>query len=427
MNIAFVTQALPYLPCRDGFRLYAANVLRSLARRHRVDLISLLRDDDDRHLDWAREHCATLSTLPLKKGRNVLAPVNLVATYAWGRPFEHRGKMSSLLTAGMRSRQWDVLHVEGGYAGGLIPSRLPLPRVLSLHDSWKLRCAQMAKCGPTWRERLYYNILNQIEPRYERLVYPRFDRCVVVGGTDAIAIRSLAPSSQVAIIPNGIDTEYYHPAPARMGGASLVFHGNLEYAPNVQAAMEFSREIFPLIQRQVPQAEFHLVGAKPAKQIREMASWPGIRLSADLPDLRNALCSSRVYVCPMRYGTGVKNKLLEAMALGLPIISYPEAIQGITCTPGKHLLLADDPQGFARLALDLLHDPQRGEEMGRAARQLVEEDFSWESRAESFEGLYLEAIEAHGSRGNLRRLSRQARGGQALALSEEAPAERLDA
>jgi glycosyltransferase involved in cell wall biosynthesis len=334
--------------------------------------------------------------------------------------------MSSILTEGLRSRRWDVLHVEGGYAGGLIPPNLPIPRILSLHDSWKLRCAQMAKCSPTWRERLYYNILNQIEPRYERLVYPRYDHCVVVGGADAGAIRSAAPHCQVAIIPNGIDTEYYHPLSVKLGNSSFVFHGNLEYAPNVQTAMEFAREIFPLIQKQVPQAVFNLIGAKPAKEIREIAAWPGIRLSANLPDLRESLCSSRVYVCPMRYGTGVKNKLLEAMALGLPIISYPEAVKGIACTPGKHLLVADDPQEFARLSLDLLHRPGRAEEIGRAARQFVEENFSWESRADSFEGLYRQAIEDRRRRNNLRCLSRQAVGGHGPGMSEAAPAEHLD-
>jgi len=426
MKIAFVTQALPYLPCQDGFRLYAANVLRCLARRHEVDLISFARDGDNAHLDWAREHCATVTTLPINKGKSLLTPLNLLATYAWGRPLEHRKRMASILSEGLRSRQWDLLHVEGGYVGGLIPPNMPVPRVLSLHDSWKLRCATMAQCSETWRERLYYHTLNQIEPRYERMVYPRFDHCVVVGGTDALAIRSVAPQCHVAVIPNGIDTEYYHPIPARLNNSSFVFHGNLEYAPNVQAATEFAREILPLIRRQIPQAEFHLVGANPTAQIQEIASSPGIRLSANLPDLRNALCSSRVYVCPMRYGTGVKNKLLEAMALGLPIISYPEAIKGIGCAPGKHLLVADDAQEFARMALDLLSNPKRAEEIGRAARRLVVENFSWESRAENFEELYRRAIGERTRPNHLRSLSRPSPGGQTLAHAEESRARHLD-
>jgi polysaccharide biosynthesis protein PslH len=421
MNIVFVTQALPYLPARDGFRLYAANLLRSLARHHDIDLASLLREGESDHLTWARDHCKTLLTLRTKTNRDLLTPINLFATYAWGKPLQHRRTISSFLTGGSRSRRWDVLHVEGGYAGGLVPSDLILPRVLSVHDSWKLRCAEMAKCSPTRRERLYHTLVSQIEPRYERLVFPRFDSCVVVGETDARAIRSVAPSSQVVVIPMGIDTEYYRPMSVKTDGASFVFHGNLEYAPNIQAAMEFARLIFPLIRRHAPQAVFRLVGAKPAKEIREIASWPGVRLSADLPDLRNTLCSSSVYVCPLRYGTGVKNKLLEAMALALPIISYPEGVNGIDCIPEKHLLLADDPQEFARLALDLLNNPPHAQELGRAARQFVEENFSWESRARSFERLYLQAIENRSRQSNLRNPFPHSMRGQTLVTSEAVP------
>jgi len=394
MNIAFMTQSLPYLPARDGFRLYAANLLRCLARRHQIDLISLLTEDDFDHLAWAREHCDSLLTLPLKKNRDLLTLPSLWATYVWGKPLRHRKRISSILAVGMQSRHWDVLHVEGGYAGGLVPSTLPIPRVLSVHDSWKLRCAQMATCSPTRRERLYYTLLKQVEPRYERLVYPRFDSCVVVADSDARALRAAAPLCKPAVIPNGIDTEYFQPRPAKTEGASVIFHGNLGYAPNIQAGLEFARVIFPLIRKQAPQAVFHLVGSKPAKEIREIASWPGMILSADLPDLREALCSAHVYVCPLRYGSGVKNKLLEAMALHLPIVSYPEAVAGIDCVPGKHLLLADSPQDFARWTLDLLHNPQRREEMGQAARQHVEDNFSWDSRARCLERLYLCAIES---------------------------------
>ena len=105
MNIAFITQALPYLPAQDGFRLYAANLLRSLARRHQIDLISLLTEDDFDHLAWAKEHCDSLLTLPLKKNRDLLTLPSLLATYAWGKPLRHRKRISSILAVGMQSRR----------------------------------------------------------------------------------------------------------------------------------------------------------------------------------------------------------------------------------------------------------------------------------------------------------------------------------
>src|SRR5205823_4796652 len=111
----------------------------------------------------------------------------------------------------------------------------------------------------------------------------------------------------------------------------LVFHGHMGYAPNVRAACDFVDEILPLVRREVSGATLHLVGAAPHPNIEELARRPGIRLSANLPDLRQAVSSARVYVSPIRHGTGVKNKILEAMAMRLPIVCFPDSIEGIDC------------------------------------------------------------------------------------------------
>jgi glycosyltransferase involved in cell wall biosynthesis len=281
-----------------------------------------------------------------------------------------------------------VLHVEGGYAGGLVPPDLPIPKVLSLHDSWTLRCEEMLKCSQTTRERLYYTFLKYYEPRYERLVYPRFDSCTVVAQQDLEEVRRTVPEARVDLIPYGTDTEYFHPIPVEKQAGVLVLHGHLGYAPNIEAALEFASEIFPLIQRQMPSATFHLVGASPSPKIQALASRRGISISADLPDLRAAVCSGEIYVSAIRHGTGLKSKILEAMAMRLPIVCYPGSTVGIEAVPGQHLLVAGNAQEFAGSVLDLLSNPDHAEEMARAARRLVEERYSWESRARAYEELY---------------------------------------
>lgn len=392
MNLLFVTQALPYLPAQDGFRLYAANLLRELARRHRVDVISLLEENDAEHLGWCREHCASLTTFPLADTASLLKPFQFAATYGLGRPLYPRRKVAAAIRSGFADRRWDVLHVEGGYAGGLIPDGLPIPRILSLHDSWQKRCEQMSHCGPTPRERSYYRLLSRVEPRYERFVYPRFDRCVVVAEGDAKAVRYTVPGARVAVISNGIDTDYFRPQLAKALNPVLTFHGNFAYAPNIEAALHFADDIFPLVRRQSPDITFHLVGARPAESVAQLAHRPGIALSADLPDLREAVGSARIYVCAIQHGSGVKNKLLEAMAMGIPIVCYPESAAGIECVAGKHLLIARNPETFANAVLWLLRNPERCAEMARAALTLVQEKYSWESRSRAFEGIYEQVL-----------------------------------
>lgn len=392
MNLLFVTQALPYLPAQDGFRLYAANLLREFAQRHQVDLISLLQEDDDQHVDWCREYCASVTTFSAKETSNFFKPFQFAATYGLGRPLYGRREIAAEIRRGLAERRWDVLHVEGGYVGGLIPDGLPIPRILSLHDSWKIRCEQMSRCSPTRRERNYYRILSRVEPRYERLVYPRFDRCVVVAESDARAVQATVPDTKVVVISNGIDTDYYRPLPLKTSNTILVFHGNLGYAPNVQAAVHFADQIFPLIRTQSADVIFHLVGARPAHAVTQLALREGITLSADLPDLRETVASARIYVCPIRHGSGVKNKLLEAMAMGLPIVCYPESAVGIDCIPGKHLLIARNPEMFANAVLWLLRNPEKCTEIAAAAHSLVEGKYSWESRSRAFEDIYQQVL-----------------------------------
>jgi glycosyltransferase involved in cell wall biosynthesis len=391
MRIGMVTEALPYLPSRGGFRLYGGNLIRHLSRQHEIHLVSLLRDDDEDHLAWAREYCASIETIPVRSTAKLLAPASLLAAHLWGRPLQHRRALAEILRR--RSRDWDVVHVEGGYMGGIVPPALARRAVLSLHDSWTLRCQEMLRCAQSWHERAYYTVLTYHEPRYERLVYPRFARCIVVADRDLEAVGATVPAARVELIPYGTDSEYFHAVPVDKQKKDIVFHSHLGYAPNVEAALEFADEIFPLVRKEVPDATFHLVGAAPGPKIQALASRPGIRISADLPDLRAAVCSASIYACAIRHGTGLKSKVLEAMAMKMPIVCYPGSTVGISAVSGRHLLVAETPAQFARYVVDLMNDPARAQTMAEAGRALVEEHYSWESRARTYETLYGTIVE----------------------------------
>src|ERR1700687_672767 len=395
MNIGIVSQALPFLPSRGGFRLYGANLMRHLSQRHTIELISLLEDGDEEHLDWPRQYCSDVLAVPNTNLNVVRRLANVASAYLWVRPLVGAKEIATMLRAGVAARRWDVLHVEGAYAGGLVPSDLPIPKVLSLHDSWTLRCAEMLKCSQSGREKLYYTFLKYYEPRYERLVYPRFDFCTVVAAPDLKEVRKIVPNARIDLIPYGTDTEYFHPLPVEKQASVLVFHSHLGYAPNIEAALEFANDVFPLIQREVPTAVFHLVGASPGAKIQALASRPGVRISADLPDLRGAVCSGQIYVSAIRHGTGLKSKILEAMAMGMPIVCYPGSTVGIEAVPGQHLLVTEDAQEFAASVLRLLRNPDSAEQIAQAARLLVVEKYSWESRARAYEELYERTRQSH--------------------------------
>lgn len=400
MKIGWISSSLPYLPSRGGFRISGANLIKRLSRRHAIDLIAILREDDANHLDWVAPYCESVVTFPLRPRSLLGRAVNFVSTYALGKQLNCRAELQAAVHLGFQAKKWDLIHVEGGFVGGIVPVELPLAKILSVHDAEVLRAEEMLHCALSFRQKMQYRMRKVTEPRYERLVYPGYERCVVFAERDREFNERLIPAAKFTVIPNGIDLDFYQPQPAKKQPARMVFHGHLSYPPNVQAALEFANDVFPLILAQLPGAVFSLVGASPAPEIRALASRPGITLDADLPDLRAALCAASVYVCPVRYGTGIKNKILEAMALNLPIVGYPGSTAGIECVSGEHLFVVDEPREFADQVLAMLEAPDLAERTARAGRRLVEEKYSWEVRATSYEQLYEQVIAERRAAGN---------------------------
>ncbi|HXR96769.1 MAG TPA: glycosyltransferase family 4 protein [Terriglobales bacterium] len=396
MRIGFVSQTFPYLPSRDGFRIYGANLIRTLAARHEIELISIVNGESACELAWADGYCARVYGIAPPPPSLPGKLVNLVSLYARGRPLTGRHELNAALRRGAAERRWDVLHVEGRTAGGMVDGPALAPSVLSLHDAESLRATEMRHCPLTRMERIDYALTRRWGPRYDRMVYPRFDCNTVVSGRDAEFLRDLVPRARFEVIPHGIDADYFQPLPGPKNPYEIVFHGHLGYPPNVQAASDFARDVLPLIRRQVPRVRLHLVGANPREEVLHLAADPAVRISANLPDLRAAVSLAAVYVCPVRYGTGLKNKLLEAMAMRMPVVAYhPGSTSGIECVLGKHLLGASEPEDFARQVVTLLAEPARAENLAAAARNLILERYSWESRARTYEALYKSVIARH--------------------------------
>jgi glycosyltransferase involved in cell wall biosynthesis len=400
MRIGFLSEAVPYLPCREGFRIYGANLIRCLSRNHQLDLIALAGNEDRSHLDWAKSHTASLATIGVGAHRPGARIANAVSSYLLGRPRHYRATFAGLVDRARDDRRWDVLHVEGPFAGGLAGD-LSLPKILSVHDSTTARWRDLARRAPSMGLRVRAVLMGLYARRYERLVYPRFDRCVVVTEKEREALMRIAPTAKIEVIGNGTDTVYFSPEPMQSAAeAALVFHGNLSYPPNVDGALEFAEHVFPHVLEQCPTATFHLVGADPAPEIRRLLSRPGIRLSANVADVRPSLAGARIYVCGIRHAGGIKNKLLEAMAMALPVVTYAGATSGIDCEDETHMLAVETREEFGRRVVELLRDPDRARVLGDNARRLMVESYSWESRAGEFERLYRDAIGGARTRAN---------------------------
>jgi glycosyltransferase involved in cell wall biosynthesis len=394
MKILWLSQEPPCLPARNGFALYGASLLRHLAGRHEVDLISFTVPGQETACDWGRKICATATAIPYRSLSLPSRVTSLANQFARGRAMNPRAALEQVVGEDLKRGRWDLVHVEGGYAGGLLGS-IGVPALLSVHDAETLRLRELANCGSGPLPKVRFRLLEALEARFERIVYPRFDLCLVVNQRDKDVIGQIAPDARVKVLPNGVDVEYFSPlAPHVARPCSIVFHGNLSYPPNAEAAIHLAREILPLLRERRPETTLQIVGSQAGADVLALGRIPGISLVVDADDLRPHLGAASVYACGVSHGSGIKNKILEAMAMALPVVSYRAAASGIGAHEGREILLADTAGEFAAAVEKLFADAERAQAQGRAAREFVSERYCWGSRARELEAIYQEMLEA---------------------------------
>ncbi len=288
---------------------------------------------------------------------------------------------------------YDVVHLFGGvqvYEFRHLARRFP--NLIVPYESYSLfmeRAVERADSPPQKAM-----LLAQLEAvrRFESWMFDGFDRVVVVADRDAEALRSLNPDLPIEVIPNGVDIEYFSPGDYEPEEPIVLFTGNLEYEPNQDAARYLLDEIMPAVWESRPDARLMLIGPNPPPDIREAES-ERVQVTGKVPDLRPYFERAMVYVAPLRMGAGIKNKVLEALAMRRPVVATPLSCDGIKVEHGKHLLIAEDTEKFIRAVLTLLDDGRLRRRLGVAGRELIESCYTWEGVAERYRQLYLALIE----------------------------------
>ena len=219
---------------------------------------------------------------------------------------------------------------------------------------------------------------------FERAVAKRADLCAFVSEAEAALFREasgLGPERIVAI-DNGVALDYFDPeadfpAVERDDGPLIVFTGQMDYRPNVEAVDSFAKQAFPAIRAVHPDARLAIVGRNPVKPVQALAALPGVIVTGAVADVRGWLAGADVVVAPLRIARGIQNKVLEAMAMARPVMASPQAAEGIDARDGEHLLIAANPADEAAKVIALLSDAEAARRLGRAARARMEERYRW--------------------------------------------------
>ena len=195
------------------------------------------------------------------------------------------------------------------------------------------------------------------------------------------------------VIPNGVDLEFFSPLAQPAPRQHLVFTGSMDWRPNQDAARYFAHEILPLLRQVRPELECTFVGRSPPPDIQSLAAVPGFKLTGTVEDVRPYVERAAVYVVPLRIGGGSRLKILEALAMGRPVVSTTVGAEGLDVVNERHLLLADDPASFAKAVLRALDDRELCERLVAQGRRLVEQHYGWDALAEQFSGFIQEVVE----------------------------------
>jgi polysaccharide biosynthesis protein PslH len=375
-------------PPAIGSAVIAYHWARILARRHQVDLLCTEHDWQPRWDRFLARH--GMGRPPVRahrrtRLRQALAPL-------WGLPPATVRVDAQRLVDDLRSRGavYDAAIV-------VAPSQLRVaerlrtlcPVIFVPYDSVPLVARSRRGRRASALERAREIVETPLWARIERQRYPGLDAVVFVANADAAeASRGWTGDERrrLSVIPNGVDAEYFHPEVAADGRFDLVFTGNLWTAESMMAAEWFVGEVLPGIRRLRAGATLLLAGRSPhAALVRLAAADRGIQLRPDVPDIRPHIAAGDVYVCPMVSGSGVKNRLLEAMSMGRAIVATGSCASALSLRPGEEVAVADDADAFAGAVARLLQEREERQRLGSAARQAVLGRFSWEAAVANVE------------------------------------------
>jgi polysaccharide biosynthesis protein PslH len=388
MRVLFLATRFPVPPWR-GDQIRAHYQLKHLATQHEITL-AVLTDDAPPPAMRAVVEAWGVKVRVVSLGR--IGALGALGRVLAGdrRPFQTlwylRARARRELAALLRTERFDLVHAQLVRTAAYLPDRPRPPVVVDFIDAMSANMARRAahSSGPVaWVAALEAGRLR----RFERALLERIAVGLVVAREDA----DLIAPDRIRVVPNGVDGALFRFDPTERARPRVIFGGNLGYFPNVDAAIWLAREIFPLIRAAVPAAELRLVGARPTRAVRALAALPGVSVAADVPSMADELAAARVALLPMRAGTGLQNKVLEALAVGTPVVTTARATAAFAVIPGHHLLVEERAADLARATAGLLAPSAQAVALARAGRRLVEERYLWESAAAALGAVWIEA------------------------------------
>jgi glycosyltransferase involved in cell wall biosynthesis len=398
MNILFLSTWFPFPP-DNGSKIRAYYLLKALGAAHRVTLVAFAPGrDSEPYIEHLGDTALHVHPVPEDVYRYVDLPRAVKFFSPISLAFWPSAAMRCQIEEVARSQAFDaVVAVQTPVAGYAL--RFPdMPKILDVDTALSYQMYESYAAQERLPARGLAWLTWQKAHLYDRWVFSKFDACTVVADWERDFLRAMvrSSSSSVEIFPNGVDCTHNHSGLAETQPHTLVYNGALTYSANYDAMQYFLAEIYPLIQRQLPDVTLTITGSTKGVDLDGLRLDESVHLTGYVDDVRQPVARSAACVVPIRQGGGTRLKILEAMALGTPVVATSKGAEGLDMIDGEHLLIADAPDAFAEAVVNVLRDTELRRRLATHARALVEARYDWGPIGQQFVELVEEVTAKRG-------------------------------
>lgn len=395
MNVLMLTQVLPFPP-DSGPKIKTYNVIKYLAGQHYVTIVSFVRGDQSEDVRRLERYCQAVYTVPMKRGL-IQDGTAMARSLFSGRPWmmmrDERKSMRDLIDHLTAEKRFDVVHADQLNMSQYAERVSGAFKVLDAHNALWLLYKRLWKTMPAGPRKWLLGRDWRLLKSYEGRIVREFDAILAVSNEDKAALEEAAGKPvDVTVIPIAIDTDEVSVIEREAHPTHILHIGTMYWPPNIDAVAWFIREVYPLIRRRRPDVEFDVVGKRPPDELLALNDdGLGINFTGYVDDPAPYQRRAAMMVVPLRAGGGMRVKILNALAQGIPIVSTELGAEGIQVTPGRDILLSDTPADLADVCLQLLDDPGLGRRMAENGRRLAKERYDYRIACQPLDDVYAEA------------------------------------
>ncbi len=394
MRILYLVHRIPYPPDK-GDKIRSFRWLSHLARNHEVHLVTLLDDEGDRpHVAALDRYCQSVHVAVMPRlASGISAARRLLGGDPLSLAWFHQADSQRAVDAILARENIDVALCFSSTTAEYLKHHPSVPRVMDMVDVDSSKFASYSERERLFRRRLYAMEGKRLAA-YEEEIARDFDATVLCTEPEAAMLRVRVPEARVDVIGNGVDLPSSSLIPAERSEPRLLFIGAMDYLPNIDAVVFAAKEVLPRIRKSVPGANFHIVGRNPTRDVVELGSLPGVEVHGAVDSLEPHLAAAAAALIPLRIARGIQNKVLEAMAWELPVVTTPKILSSLGAVRGKHLEVGETADALAHAAINVLENREAARSMGAAARRFVADRFEWRSCETAMERLLEECAAA---------------------------------